>query len=162
MTKVYIGLGSNIEDREQHLRQAIALLRQLERVWDLRCSPVYETAPMDFLDQEPFLNMVVEVRTDLPPEELLRELQRIETELGRVRNIRYGPRTIDMDILLYGPAQIHSPDLQIPHPRMMERLFVLIPLADLYEEDLLPGNESLSERLNKLDGRDGVVQWKTI
>lgn len=162
LIKAYIGLGSNIGDREQYLRQAVSRLEQHRCIRNVRCSSIYETAPVDYLDQDRFLNIVVELYTTLSPSELLHYLQQVEQELGRVRDIRYGPRTIDLDMLLYGNERIHQPDLQIPHPRMLERLFVLIPLADLYEGDILPGNESLSERLNKLEGKEGVVQWNTM
>jgi 2-amino-4-hydroxy-6-hydroxymethyldihydropteridine diphosphokinase len=122
---VYLSLGSNIGDREANLRAAIDRLRPL------RQSPIYETAPVDYTDQRWFLNLVVEVETALFPRQLLACTQRIERELGRVRTISKGPRTLDIDILLYGNAVIGLPTLQVPHPRMAERRFVLAPLADL-------------------------------
>jgi 2-amino-4-hydroxy-6-hydroxymethyldihydropteridine diphosphokinase len=125
MTTIYLGLGSNVGDREGNLRAAI------ERLPVLRVSPVYETEPVDYTDQRWFLNVVVEAETELSPRELLNATSRIEQELGRVRTVAKGPRTIDIDILLFGDAVIDEPDLQIPHPRMAERRFVLAPLADL-------------------------------
>jgi 2-amino-4-hydroxy-6-hydroxymethyldihydropteridine diphosphokinase len=123
--KIFLSLGSNVGDREANLRAAI------ERLPILRVSPTYETEPVDFTDQPWFLNLVIEIETDLSPRELLTATSRIEHELGRVRDIPKGPRTIDIDILLYGDEVIDEPDLQIPHLRMVERRFVLAPLADL-------------------------------
>jgi 2-amino-4-hydroxy-6-hydroxymethyldihydropteridine diphosphokinase len=124
-TRAYLSLGSNVGDREANLRAAI------ERLPVLRTSPIYETEPVDYTDQPWFLNLVVEVETHLSPHELLKTTSRIEHELGRTRDIPKGPRTIDIDILLFGDTVMNTPDLQIPHPRMAERRFVLAPLADL-------------------------------
>lgn len=160
--KAYIGLGSNIGNREQYLTQAISRLKKHESIESIKCSSIYETAPLDFLEQDAFLNMVLELQTSLQPLELLELLQLVERDLGRVREFKNGPRTIDLDLLLYGQERVQLPDLVIPHPRMLDRLFVLIPFTELYNGDEIPGCESLSERLNKLDGREGVVQWKTM
>jgi 2-amino-4-hydroxy-6-hydroxymethyldihydropteridine diphosphokinase len=124
----YLSLGSNIGDREANLRSAI------ERLGVVRESPIYETEPVDYLAQRWFLNLVVELETELFPRQLLARTQKIERELGRVRGIPKGPRTIDIDILLYGSAIVKTPALEIPHPRMGERRFVLAPLADLAPE----------------------------
>jgi 2-amino-4-hydroxy-6-hydroxymethyldihydropteridine diphosphokinase len=123
--KIFLSLGSNVGDREANLRAAI------QRLAVLRVSPTYETEPLDYTDQAWFLNLVVEIETELSPHELLAKTSGIEHELGRVRDIPNGPRTIDIDILLYGDEVIEETDLQIPHPRMAERRFVLAPLADL-------------------------------
>jgi 2-amino-4-hydroxy-6-hydroxymethyldihydropteridine diphosphokinase len=122
---VYLSLGSNLGDRQANLRAAI------ERLAPVRQSSIYETEPVDYLQQGWFLNMVVEVHTPLFPMQLLARTQKIERELGRVRGIPKGPRTLDIDILLFGDAVIHTPKLEIPHPRMADRRFVLAPLADL-------------------------------
>jgi 2-amino-4-hydroxy-6-hydroxymethyldihydropteridine diphosphokinase len=122
---VYLSLGSNIGDREANLRAAI------DRLGPVRESPIYETEPVDYLDQRWFLNMAVELETDLFPRQILSRVQKIERELGRERRIPKGPRTIDIDILLYGDVVVRTPALEIPHPRMTERRFVLAPLADL-------------------------------
>jgi 2-amino-4-hydroxy-6-hydroxymethyldihydropteridine diphosphokinase len=127
---VYLSLGSNIGDREAHLRTAVDAL-EAAGVHALRVSPVYETEPVDYLDQEWFLNLVVEAETGLTPMQLLDLIGRIESELGRVREVPKGPRTIDIDILFYGRDVIRSERLEIPHPRVAERRFVLAPLADL-------------------------------
>ena len=119
-------------DREEHLRAAIENLRAVVNV--LRVSPVYETDPLEFTGQRRFLNLVVEAETELFPMQLLARTARVERELGRVRTIANGPRTIDIDILLYAKAVVRSAQLEIPHPRMAERRFVLAPLADLAPE----------------------------
>jgi 2-amino-4-hydroxy-6-hydroxymethyldihydropteridine diphosphokinase len=127
---VYLSLGSNIGDRETHLRSAIEQLES-PALHIVRVSPIYETAPVDYADQRWFLNLAVEAGTDLFPLQLLSRIQKIERALGRIRTVPKGPRTIDIDLLLYGNAVVHSASLEIPHPRMAERRFVLAPLADL-------------------------------
>jgi 2-amino-4-hydroxy-6-hydroxymethyldihydropteridine diphosphokinase len=127
---IYLSLGSNLGNRESHLRDAIGRLDSPDlRV--LRISPVYETEPVGFAGQGWFLNLVAEAETTLFPLRLLQRTSRIERELGRVRTVAQGPRTIDIDILLYGGAVIRTPRLEVPHPRMAERRFVLAPLADI-------------------------------
>jgi len=126
---IYLSLGSNIGDRESHLHAAIERLAEHVRV--LRVSPIYETEPVDYTDQRWFLNLVVEAETTLFPLQLLARIQKIERALGRVRGIPKGPRTIDIDILLHGRTIMRTPTLEIPHPRLAERRFVLAPLADL-------------------------------
>ena len=130
MNLVYLSLGSNMGDREGNLRAAIEAL-PAAGVKLLRVSPVYETEPVDYTAQAWFLNLVVEAETDLFPMQLLARTARIERALQRVRTVDKGPRTIDIDILLYGSALVRTRTLQIPHPRMAERRFVLQPLADL-------------------------------
>jgi 2-amino-4-hydroxy-6-hydroxymethyldihydropteridine diphosphokinase len=130
MKTVYFGLGSNMGDREYNLRTAIEQLAAPDlRV--LRTSPIYETEPIDYTAQRWFLNLVVEAETGLFPKQLLSRTAKIERELGRIRTVAKGPRTIDIDILLYGKAVVHDRTLEIPHPRMADRRFVLAPLADL-------------------------------
>lgn len=130
MKTVYLSLGSNIGDREGRLRAAIERL-PAAGVTVLRVSPVYETEPVDYTAQAWFLNLVVEAETVLFPMQLLTRTARIERELGRQRVVSKGPRTIDIDILLYGHAVVKTSRLEIPHPRMTERRFVLAPLCDL-------------------------------
>lgn len=130
MKTVYLSLGSNIGDRGGHLRGALEKLAAPDlRI--VRVSPVYETEPVDFTRQPWFLNLVAECETTLFPRQLLARTQSVERVLGRVRTVPKGPRTIDIDILLYGNAVIQTPSLEIPHPRLAERRFVLVPLADL-------------------------------
>ena len=130
MKTIYLSLGSNVGDRESNLRAAIERLGAAE-VRVVRTSPVYETEPVDYTAQRWFLNLVVEAETGLFPMQLLARIGRIERALGRVRTVAKGPRTIDIDILLYSQAVVRSATLEIPHPRMAERRFVLAPLADL-------------------------------
>jgi 2-amino-4-hydroxy-6-hydroxymethyldihydropteridine diphosphokinase len=127
---VYLSLGSNIGDREANLRAALGRLEAPD-LHVLRVSPVYETEPVDVTAQRWFLNLVAEAGTTLFPMQLLARTGRIERLLGRVRTVPKGPRTIDIDILLYAQAVVHSASLEIPHPRMGDRRFVLAPLADL-------------------------------
>ncbi|HWQ55935.1 MAG TPA: 2-amino-4-hydroxy-6-hydroxymethyldihydropteridine diphosphokinase [Bryobacteraceae bacterium] len=130
MKVAYLGLGSNLGDRQGTLRAALDALPAPDlRV--LRVSPVYETEPMDVRNQPWFLNLAVEIETSLLPRQLLARTQKIELQLGRRRTTPKGPRTIDIDILYYGGFIVHSPDLEIPHPRIEERRFVLAPLAEL-------------------------------
>jgi 2-amino-4-hydroxy-6-hydroxymethyldihydropteridine diphosphokinase len=131
--RAFLGLGSNLGDRWAHLRQAVAALPDVVAV-----SPVYETSPVGGPERQgPYLNCVVELDTDLGPRQLLELAQSLETAAGRVRAERWGPRTLDVDVLLVGDLRVDDPDLVVPHPRMYERRFVLAPLADL-APDLLP------------------------
>lgn len=142
MTRAFLGLGSNVGDREQHLRSALASLPGLVATSDL-----YETDPVGGPDQGRFLNLVAEIDTDLGPHELLGVCHRIESAAGRVRDVRWGPRTLDVDILWIDGVDIDTPDLVIPHPRMWERRFVLEPLAELDPTLAPPGWEQ------EVDGR---------
>jgi len=131
---VYFGLGSNIGDREQMLQSAVDRLNAADLVVR-KVSPVYETEPVGFEDQRHFLNMAVEAETDLFPRMLLGRIQKIELALGRRRSGPVnGPRTVDIDILFYGHATVKAGGLEIPHPRLQERRFVLAPMADLAPE----------------------------
>lgn len=130
MATVYLSLGANIGDREANLRAAIAALLPIG-VQVERLSQLYETEPVDYLDQPWFLNCVVEANTELTPQALLQALRSIEAQLRGEKQFAKGPRKIDLDILLYGNETIATPDLQIPHPRMLQRRFVLAPLAEI-------------------------------
>jgi 2-amino-4-hydroxy-6-hydroxymethyldihydropteridine diphosphokinase len=127
---VYLSLGSNVGDREANLRTAIAALAGAG-VRARRVSSIYETEPVDYLEQPWFLNCVVEGETELPALELLRALREIEARMGSKKLIAKGPRLIDMDILLCGQETINTPELQVPHPRMHLRRFVLVPLSEI-------------------------------
>ena len=138
MKITYIALGSNVGDRAENLRLARERIEGPDlRV--LRASSIYETAPRDVEDQPWFLNQVIECETDLFPRQLLERLQKIERAMGRKRRMAKGPREIDLDILLYGDAVVKAPELEIPHPRLAERRFVLEPLAELAAEKRHPG-----------------------
>jgi 2-amino-4-hydroxy-6-hydroxymethyldihydropteridine diphosphokinase len=133
LRRIYLSLGSNIGDREANLRRAVEQLASQDmRV--LHTSRIYETEPVDYVDQAWFLNQVVEAETALFPMQLLTRVGRVERELGRKRTVRKGPRTIDIDILFYGAAVVETTRLEIPHPRIAERRFVLVPLAELAPE----------------------------
>jgi 2-amino-4-hydroxy-6-hydroxymethyldihydropteridine diphosphokinase len=133
MKIVYLSLGSNVGDRKSNLAEALKALASVN-VRVLRASSVWETEPRDEPSQPWFLNQVVEAETDLFPRQLLRCLQRLERDLGRVPSKPKGPRSIDIDILLFGRAAVSAPELEIPHPRLAERRFVLEPLAELAPE----------------------------
>jgi 2-amino-4-hydroxy-6-hydroxymethyldihydropteridine diphosphokinase len=130
LKRIYLSLGSNIGDRQANLRRAVKRLASLD-VRVLRASRIYETEPVDYVDQAWFLNQVVEAETALFPMQLLARIARVERELGRTRTIPKGPRTLDIDILFYAEAVVHTARLEIPHPRIAERRFVLAPLAEL-------------------------------
>jgi 2-amino-4-hydroxy-6-hydroxymethyldihydropteridine diphosphokinase len=129
-TAVYVALGTNVGEREHNLREAIRLLQEAG-LQITKTSSVYETEPVDYLDQPWFLNAVLEAQTDLPAEQLLATLRNIESKMGSKKAFAKGPRLIDLDILLYGDETVATPDLQIPHPRMLLRNFVLVPLAEI-------------------------------
>ena len=131
--RAFLALGSNVGDRWGHLRGAVAAMPDVVGV-----SPVYETAPVGGpAGQGPYLNAVVELDTELGPRQLLDLCRRLETAQGRRRSVRWGPRTLDVDVLLVGDLVVDEPDLVVPHPRLWERPFVLVPLADL-APDLVP------------------------
>ncbi len=131
MNVAYISLGSNIKDRLDHLTEAVRALHKAENITVTAISSIYETAPVGYTEQADFLNLVVCVETDLAAHALLSVCQEIEQQQGRVRKIRWGPRTVDLDILLYNNDNIESENLVVPHPRMRERAFVLIPLLEI-------------------------------
>ena len=130
MKRIYLSTGSNIGDREANLRNAVERLESRE-LQVLRTSRIYETEPVDYKEQAWFLNQVVEAETALFPMQLLTRIGRVERELGRIRTVNKGPRTLDIDILFYGTAIVDTARLEIPHPRIAERRFVLAPLAEL-------------------------------
>jgi 2-amino-4-hydroxy-6-hydroxymethyldihydropteridine diphosphokinase len=143
--EAYLGLGSNLGDRLAHLQRAVDLLGTEDGVRVLRSSRVYETDPVGGPPQPDYLNAVIQIETDLSPRELLRTCMGVEIELGRIRDERWGPRTIDVDVLTYGGEKIDEPDLVVPHPRMHERGFVLVPLAELDADPPLPGGRRLGD-----------------
>ena len=151
MTLAYVGLGSNLGAREETLRHAVEQLGEAEGVDVLAVSSLRETEPVGVVDQPPFLNGAVQLETSLPPRELLDLLLVIERSLGRVRGARWGPRLVDLDLLLYGGEIVDEPGLRIPHPRLHERRFALEPLAELDPELAIPGRASVSALLAELD-----------
>ena len=131
MRRVYVGIGSNLGDREFLIRKAVESLRQLPQTNVSGVSSLYDTEPVGETEQPPFLNAVAWIETELSPRELLWQMLLIEKRMGRVRSKRWGPRSIDLDLLFYDDELIDEPDLQIPHPEAHRRAFVLYPLLEL-------------------------------
>jgi 2-amino-4-hydroxy-6-hydroxymethyldihydropteridine diphosphokinase len=150
--RAYVGLGSNLGDREQTLRNAVAALSEAPGVDVVSVSALIDTEPVGFLDQPRFLNGVAALDTTLPPEALLELLLEIERRFGRSREGTppAGPRTLDLDLLLYGDEEIDEPGLRVPHPRMHERPFVLGPLAEIAPELRIPGRGEVQTLLARL------------
>ena len=138
MTKVFLGLGSNLGDREQNIKEALKQHQGSEMARKVTISSLYETKPEGVKEQPLFLNAVLRMETGLSPRNLLDALQDLERQLGRERSRKWGPRIIDLDILLYGNLVMKEKDLEIPHPLLAERSFVLIPLAELAPETIHP------------------------
>ena len=130
MARAFLGVGGNLGDREQNIRAGLALLAEAG-ITVIRCSSRYETEPVGGPPQPNFLNAAAEVETDLSPQELLQALHRVEAALGRDRQVKWGPRTLDLDLLVYGQLVIDEDGLKVPHPLMHERRFVLEPLAEI-------------------------------
>lgn len=128
--------------KEDNIRRALYLLNRNPAISVTGVAPLYRTEPVGYTDQDWFLNTAASLETDLLPHELLVFLMGVENEMGRERAIRWGPRVIDLDMLLYGDMTIDSPDLQVPHPRLEERAFVVVPLADLCPDIILPGGST--------------------
>lgn len=151
MPRAYIGIGSNQGEPVSNIKEALKLMDSSGGIKVLRVSSLYLTEPVGFEDQPWFYNCVAEIETDLAPVQLLEATQGMENSLGRVRNIRWGPRTIDLDILLYDRLQIDSELLTIPHPRMAERAFVMVPMAEIAAGELFPDGRTVGEVKNRLN-----------
>ncbi len=150
--RAYVGLGSNLGDREKMLRRALELLEADDDIRVVAISTIRETDPVEIEDQPRFLNAAAAVETELGPQELLGRLLGIELTLGRTREgPRYGPRTIDLDLLLYGDEVVDGPGLHVPHPRLAERRFALEPLRELDPELVVPGAGPLKALLSELE-----------
>ena len=147
--KVYVGLGANLGDREATMRQAVELLAATPGIELVAVSTLRETDPVGYADQPRFLNGVAALETELAPRGLLDRLLAVERELGRVRGEgpRFGPRTIDLDLLLYGDEVVEKPGLVVPHPRLTDRQFVLEPLHELDPELTLPDGQRVADLL---------------
>jgi len=151
MTTAFVGIGSNLGDREAHLRAAVDCLRAEDGIEVVAVSRLRETEPVGPVEQGPFLNGAVEVETELPARELLARLLDVEARLGRIRAERFGPRTIDLDLLVYGDEILDEPGLTLPHPRLHERRFALEPLAELAPGLEVPGWGPVSALLSELE-----------
>ncbi|NLO90162.1 MAG: 2-amino-4-hydroxy-6-hydroxymethyldihydropteridine diphosphokinase [Clostridia bacterium] len=160
--EVFLGLGTNLGDREKNLRDALRKLGAHEKIALESTSSIYETKPVGGpLGQPLFLNMVAKIKTFLQPYELLKELKTIEKEMGRKPGVRFGPREIDLDILLFDNEIVKTKELEIPHPRLKERAFVLIPLLEIYPDCRLPDGILLREILKRLNpSQEDVVFYK--
>ena len=159
MAIAYLCLGSNLGSREENLCQALALLSRKADIEKL--SAIYETEPVGYKEQPLFLNLVCRIATDLPPDELLRFAKDIETEMGRTPSFRNAPRIMDIDILLYDDTTIETQNLTIPHPRLKDRAFVLIPLAEIAPKLIHPQlGKSIAQLANAIKGRKGVREYK--
>ncbi|SCU51386.1 2-amino-4-hydroxy-6-hydroxymethyldihydropteridinepyrophosphokinase [Staphylococcus aureus] len=158
MIQAYLGLGSNIGDRESQLNDAIKILNEYDGINVSNISPIYETAPVGYTEQPNFLNLCVEIQTTLTVLQLLECGLKTEECLHRIRKERWGPRTLDVDILLYGEEMIDLPKLSVPHPRMNERAFVLIPLNDIAANVVEPRSKLKVKDLVFVD--DSVKRYK--
>jgi len=155
---VFLALGTNLGEREVNLAQALEELSSLIII--SKVSSIYETPPWGVTDQPAFLNQVLAAETSLNPLELLKAVKDIEAQMGRVASVRYGPRLIDIDILLYGDTVLDTTALTLPHPRMRERAFVLVPLLEIAPDLVLPGSgERLTDLLAGLD-QSGIHKWE--
>lgn len=154
---IYLGLGSNLGDRESFLRQAVALLQAHPDIHIVKKSAIYETEPFGYIDQENFLNAVIGIESSLSPLELLQVCLETEKQLGRVREQRWGPRTIDIDILLFDDQQICHEQLTVPHPFLRIRPFVLIPLRDLTLDEIILDGLTVNDLLETCES--GVVRY---
>jgi 2-amino-4-hydroxy-6-hydroxymethyldihydropteridine diphosphokinase len=153
MTRAYVGVGANLGDRERTIRDALAALAARPDVAVVAVSALRETDPVGYLDQPRFLNGAAALETELAPRALLDALLEVERELGRVRGDgpRYGPRPIDLDLLLHGDLVVDEPGLVVPHPRLHERLFALEPLAELDPELVVPGRGAVEDLIARLE-----------
>ncbi|MDP4093017.1 MAG: 2-amino-4-hydroxy-6-hydroxymethyldihydropteridine diphosphokinase [Bacillota bacterium] len=153
--KVYLGLGSNIGDKEKNLKTAIDYISQIKDTTLKSISPIYKTKPVGYTAQDDFLNAAVLIETGLEPLEVLSNTRQIENRMGRIREIHWGPRIIDIDILLYDELQINHPELTVPHPLMFQRAFVLRPLKDIYTSVRILGFD-IDELILKCDDRNDI------
>lgn len=157
----YISLGTNMGDRYKNLVNAIHYLKVEKEIHLVKCSSIYDTVPVGYTEQDDFLNMVISVRTTLTPNELLEICLRIEKDLGRKREFKWGPRIIDLDILLYNQENIEAENLIVPHPRMQERAFVLAPLLEIDSSIMIPNHDkSIEDYFNMNAEKEGVRIWK--
>jgi 2-amino-4-hydroxy-6-hydroxymethyldihydropteridine diphosphokinase len=153
--EAFVGLGANLDNPLQQVRQALSELDAIEHTRVLAASSLYRSVPVGYAEQPDFINAVARLQTRLLPRELLDALHVIENRHGRRRSVRNAPRTLDLDLLSYGMLVVHEEGLTLPHPRMHERAFVLLPLAEIAPDALVPGHASISQLLAQVE-RSGV------
>jgi 2-amino-4-hydroxy-6-hydroxymethyldihydropteridine diphosphokinase len=159
--KAFISLGSNMGNRYDYLKSAIQHLKGDSKIIVVNYSSIYETDPVGYQDQDLFLNMVIEIITDYSAQELLEVCLKTELDLGRKREIKWGPRTLDLDILIFNQENIETEKLIVPHPRMFERAFVMVPLLEIQCDLSDPATDKpLQTYLNELPNKEGVRIWK--
>ena len=159
MNDVYLSIGTNIGERKRNLQEAVWMLTKIPGVIVKKVSSIYETAPVGFVDQDAFLNIAVYLQTNKTADEMLVACQQVENELGRVRLIRWGPRIIDLDILLFNHENIESEQLIVPHARMYERAFVLVPLMEVVSTSS-PQLQLAVEAVKNFDlQKEGIERW---
>lgn len=151
MIEVYIGLGSNLQDSIYQVRCAVAAIKALEQIEVMNTSSLYQTPPWGKTDQPAFINAILKIKTTYSAIELLYKLQEIEKAQGKCITVKWGPRVIDCDLLLYGEERIHSPTLIVPHPDMKCRGFVLLPLMEISPDLILPSQEKIADLLKQCD-----------
>lgn len=161
---ILIGLGSNMGDREQNLQQALRLLENEGGVLINKVSSIYETAPFGVMDQADFLNMAASIETHLPPEKLLQLCLKVEENMGRIRTRHWGPRIIDIDLLIYDNLHIRDESLTLPHPGIVHRSFVLVPLRDVAPQLQLADGRTVEDLVYGIAeiGKQEVRLWKDV
>jgi len=155
----YISLGANLNERDQALYEALSQLHAYEQLQITACSPIYETEPVGYTEQPLFLNMAIQVQTTLQPVQLLQVMLQLEQIMGRKRDLRWGPRVIDLDLLWMDAISCHTPALTLPHPRLGERLFVLIPLRDIVTESDSELYTFVHHKIDELTDEKGIRKW---
>ncbi|GAV23204.1 2-amino-4-hydroxy-6-hydroxymethyldihydropteridine diphosphokinase [Carboxydothermus pertinax] len=161
MSLAYIGVGTNLGNKLENIKRAIEELNSLPATKVIKTAGVYETEPWGYKEQDWFLNTAVALETELAPEELLEALLQIEAKMGRVRHIRYGPRVIDLDLLWYEGEERQGEKLTLPHPRLTERAFVVLPLLELWPDGEIKGM-SLREAAARLKKEQGIRKFKNL
>lgn len=159
MKTAYVSIGSNLGDRLEYLKKAWHLLQAQEKIQLMQLSSCYETEPLGYTDQGKFINAAFSLQTDYSPHVLLEILQGVESSLGRERTVRWGPRSVDLDILFFANTVLQDRLLTIPHPRLTERAFILVPLAEIAPLLLHPlTGKTIRQHLEEVEGRSGVVR----
>ncbi|HWR38860.1 MAG TPA: 2-amino-4-hydroxy-6-hydroxymethyldihydropteridine diphosphokinase [Patescibacteria group bacterium] len=156
---IVLGLGSNLGDRAENIRRAVALLSEQKEIAVEKVASLYETEPVGYVDQAPFLNTVVEIKTTLSPRELLERCLQVELQMGRVREVRWGPRNIDIDLLIYNDVVWEDAELILPHPRLQDRRFVLVPLQELAADEIVCQGARAAELLARTPDTSQVVKY---